>query len=162
MTNALPRILIVDRKVPIPEKKGTFLRILQIFIENCDSRGRFWSYYCWEFSFLFTYRSVIHSSKLRAGRFQHSQSIIRRIVNEIIHSFLMCKDELFRFNLPHSRFLEIPTSSHSFSTALGLSTVATQMLHLHPFRNRKCWLSQHVLAVCDFDMLTTWYKNYFG
>jgi hypothetical protein len=144
-------------------KKETFVQLLQMLIEKGKLvDGRMVT--AGEKIFILIHVLIGHSLFQTASRFQHSKETIHKIVYEVIHSLLLCKSEFFRqpeagdfipfkiYNNPDF----YPFFIHCIGALDGTHVPAQiDAASADPFRNRKGWLSQNVLAVCDFDMLFT-------
>ena len=112
---------------------------------------------------IFIYILCGHSQRDTAHRFQHSLSTTSTIIHDVADCILECKDEFIRTpranDITHDRIAKDPKFKE-FEGCLGaldgshVPAIVRSALHGR-FRNRKKFISQNVLGVCDFDMLFT-------
>ena len=113
---------------------------------------------------IFIYILCGHSQRDTAHRFQHSLSTTSTIIHDVADCILECKDEFIRTpranDITHDRIAKDPKFKE-FEGCLGaldgshVPAIVRSALHGR-FRNRKKFISQNVLGVCDFDMLFTY------
>lgn len=144
--------------------KETFLRLLQLLQTQGllkDSR----KVSAGEKVFITIYIFTGQSFRAAADRFQHSTSTIHEVIYETMNSMKRCKGVFMtQFedgDILHHRIGNDPRFFPFFEHAIG-ALDGTHVPAVVPaeeqdvFRNRKGWLSQNVLGVCDFDMLYTY------
>jgi DDE superfamily endonuclease len=106
----------------------------------------------------------LHCHRNTQERWQHSGATISRIIHDVASSIIKCKGTLIRQasanDQLHARIRD-DRKFREFSGCLGaldgvhIPAVVKQEL-IESFRNRKKFVSQNVLGVCDFDMLFTY------
>jgi DDE superfamily endonuclease len=153
--------------------KETFRRLVQLLVDDgglATSRGTCWlkdmsiSISPGEKTMIFIYVLCGHCNRNTQERWQHSGATISRIIHEVASSILKCKDTFITQasanDQLHGRIRD-DRKFREFSGCLGaldgvhIPAVVKQEL-IESFRNRKKFVSQNVLGVCDFDMLFTY------
>lgn len=116
---------------------------------------------------LMIFLSLLSGSTLRkiGERWQHSISTISEIIDEVIESILLLKNDIIKLADPlaptSAHILNNPKFSPFFDNCLG-ALDGTHIPAIPPinekenFRNRKGYISQNVLCVCDFNMIITY------
>lgn len=108
---------------------------------------------------IFLYAMCNNSNREIQERWQHSGQTISKVIHEVAEAILMIQAKYIKQERPlvSSRILNDSKYSSYFGDCIGAidgthipATVPT--LHAAPFRNRKGFLSQNVLAACNFDM----------
>jgi hypothetical protein len=98
-----------------------------------------------------------NSNRATAEHFQHSGSSISDVVDEVVHAMMRCSSKLFRVKLLPDEWWDANPKFKHFRNCMGAldgTHIAAVVSSVHEKRlvNRKGFVSQNVLGVCNFDM----------
>lgn len=110
---------------------------------------------------IFIYLASGHSNRNAQERWQHSGDTISKIMHQVANQMLILQQEYVVMNeepsIP-SKIINSPKYYPYFQDCIGALDgthipAVVPKSRVAPYRNRKGFLSQNVLAVCDFDMV---------
>jgi hypothetical protein len=141
--------------------RGTFVKFVQMLQEHGNLQsGR--SVNAGQKLMIFIYVCSGFSNRQAASRFQHSGDTIHHCVYDVSKAMLRCKERIFVRPKAEDPVPDRIAQNGKFFPWFQYCIGALDGSHIpavlpadeqRPFRNRKGFISQNVLAVCDFNLL---------
>ena len=141
--------------------KPTFIKLLIYLKPNLTSSTKI----CYgQRVMIFLYTISGKTNRDAQERWQHSGDTISKIIHEVAKSLIIIQKEFVFMDVNPSTSARILNNSKFFpyfANCIGAIDgthipAVVQNENNSAFRNRKCYVSQNVLAACDFNMVITY------